>query len=69
MSDDEPVCARFQPNVFDPSRCHDCLRQRRLHAGAEEAPRQKVEAAPLAPVPSQEEERDAGGKVGKETRT
>ncbi|CAL8311418.1 unnamed protein product [Arctogadus glacialis] len=31
---EEPVCAEFQPNVFDPSRCHDCLRQKRVHAGA-----------------------------------
>jgi len=31
---DDPVCAKFQPNVFDPSRCHDCLRQKHSHAGA-----------------------------------
>ncbi|CAL8273957.1 unnamed protein product [Lota lota] len=30
----EPVCAKFQPNIFDPSRCHDCLHRRHMHAGA-----------------------------------
>ncbi|KAM8844552.1 uncharacterized protein AB9W97_000078 isoform 1-T2 [Spinachia spinachia] len=34
LSGDEFICSKFQPNIFDPSRCHDCLRQRRLHAGA-----------------------------------
>lgn len=34
VSSDEPICPKFQPNIFDPSRCHDCLRQRHLHAGA-----------------------------------
>ncbi|KAM3597195.1 uncharacterized protein V6R79_001192 [Siganus canaliculatus] len=33
LSGDEPICPKFQPNIFDPSRCHDCLRQRHLHAG------------------------------------
>ncbi|XP_067333644.1 TRIO and F-actin-binding protein-like isoform X1 [Channa argus] len=45
---DEPICPKFQPNIFDPSRCHDCLRQRHLHAGAggstEVAPQQKSTA-------------------------
>lgn len=45
LSGDEPICPKFQPNIFDPSRCHDCLRQRHLHAGAgenaEAAPKQK----------------------------
>lgn len=46
-SSDEPTCPKFQPNIFDPSRCHDCLRQRHLHAGAGEStdvPRQKSTA-------------------------
>uniref|UniRef100_A0A3Q4M587 Uncharacterized protein n=1 Tax=Neolamprologus brichardi TaxID=32507 RepID=A0A3Q4M587_NEOBR len=30
LSGDEPICPKFQPNIFDPSRCHDCLRQRHL---------------------------------------
>uniref|UniRef100_A0A3Q1I8K8 Uncharacterized protein n=1 Tax=Anabas testudineus TaxID=64144 RepID=A0A3Q1I8K8_ANATE len=30
MSGTEPTCPKFQPNIFDPSRCHDCLRQRHL---------------------------------------
>lgn len=42
LSTDEPICPKFQPNIFDPSRCHDCLRQRHLHANAGESP----EAAP-----------------------
>uniref|UniRef100_A0A8C6LYU9 Uncharacterized protein n=1 Tax=Nothobranchius furzeri TaxID=105023 RepID=A0A8C6LYU9_NOTFU len=33
---DEPVCPKFQPNIFDPSRCHDCLRQRHLHTSSGE---------------------------------
>lgn len=37
VSGDEPICPKFQPNIFDPSRCHDCLRQRHLHAGAGES--------------------------------
>ncbi|CAJ1075800.1 serine/arginine repetitive matrix protein 2 [Xyrichtys novacula] len=43
-SGDETICPKFQPNIFDPSRCHDCLRQRHLHAGAgeETAPQQKT---------------------------
>lgn len=48
LSCDESICPKFQPNIFDPSRCHDCLRQRRLHAGAgdgaEAAPQQKSTA-------------------------
>ncbi|KAL7379048.1 hypothetical protein ABVT39_022554 [Epinephelus coioides] len=43
VSGDEPICPKFQPNIFDPSRCHDCLRQRHLHAGAVES---SAEAAP-----------------------
>lgn len=50
LSGDEPICPKFQPNIFDPSRCHDCLRQRHLHASAgestEAAPRQKSTAEP-----------------------
>lgn len=34
LSSDEPVCPKFQPNIFDPSRCHECLRQKHLHATA-----------------------------------
>ncbi|XP_067426999.1 serine/arginine repetitive matrix protein 5 [Thunnus thynnus] len=37
LSGDEPICPKFQPNIFDPSRCHDCLRQRHLHTGAGES--------------------------------
>ncbi|GAA6215553.1 serine/arginine repetitive matrix protein 2-like isoform X1 [Lates japonicus] len=48
LSGNEPICPKFQPNIFDPSRCHDCLRQRHLHAGAGEstevAPQQKSKA-------------------------
>ncbi|KAM7372358.1 hypothetical protein PAMP_009532 [Pampus punctatissimus] len=49
LSGDEPICPKFQPNIFDPSRCHDCLRQRHLHTGAGEStdvtPQQKPTAA------------------------
>lgn len=48
LSGDEPICPKFQPNIFDPSRCHDCLRQRHLHTSAGEstevAPQQKSKA-------------------------
>lgn len=79
-SANEPICPKFQPNVFDPSRCHDCLRQRHLHAGAgettEAAARQKSTAdtvsgkeaskgVTLTPIPSQGEEGDTSSKVGK----
>lgn len=47
---EEPTCPKFQPNIFDPSRCHDCLRQKRLHSGARESaeatPQQKSPAEP-----------------------
>nr|XP_057905342.1 serine/arginine repetitive matrix protein 2 [Doryrhamphus excisus] len=68
LPDDEPACPQFQPNIFDPSRCHDCLRQRRLHDGAGD--RTEAKATPkaiggakmgtgmLTPIPSQAEDRD-----------
>lgn len=34
LSSDEPVCPKFQPNIFDPSRCQECLRQKHMHASA-----------------------------------
>lgn len=47
---EEPTCPKFQPNIFDPSRCHDCLRQKHLHSGARESteatPQQKPPAEP-----------------------
>lgn len=47
---EEPTCPKFQPNIFDPSRCHDCLRQKHLHSGARESaeatPQQKPAAEP-----------------------
>lgn len=47
---EEPTCPKFQPNIFDPSRCHDCLRQKHLHSGAREragaTPQQKPAAEP-----------------------
>ncbi|XP_061158325.1 uncharacterized protein LOC133169860 isoform X2 [Syngnathus typhle] len=78
LADDEPVCPKFQPNIFDPSRCHDCLRQRRLHHDAGDI----TEAAPstldavtgaklltrrgngmlLTPISSQAEEKDTSSK-------
>nr|XP_020480562.1 TRIO and F-actin-binding protein isoform X2 [Monopterus albus] len=76
-STNEPICPKFQPNIFDPSRCHDCLRQRHLHAGAGEstgaAPQHKSTAGTgtrggsskgvlLTPVLSQAEERDTSSK-------
>lgn len=62
-SSDEPICPKFQPNIFDPSRCHDCLRQRHLHAGSGEsgeaaAAQQKTTA-----------EAGAGAKTGLEKAT
>ncbi|XP_055366977.1 serine/arginine repetitive matrix protein 2 [Betta splendens] len=67
QSDNQPVCPKFQPNIFDRSRCHDCLRQQHLHA---EASQQKPTAAAgtglkgglLTPVPAQAEEREASSK-------
>lgn len=50
ISGDEPMCPKFQPNIFDPSRCHDCLRQRHVHSGAGESaeavPQQKSTPEP-----------------------
>ncbi|TRY88384.1 hypothetical protein DNTS_018299, partial [Danionella cerebrum] len=31
VSGEELVCPKFQPNIFDSSRCHDCLRHKHLH--------------------------------------
>lgn len=36
LSGNEPICPKFQPNVFDPSRCQECLRQRHLHSSSGE---------------------------------
>lgn len=33
LSCDDLICPKFQPNIFDSSRCHDCLRQKHLHSG------------------------------------
>uniref|UniRef100_A0AAY4D411 Uncharacterized protein n=1 Tax=Denticeps clupeoides TaxID=299321 RepID=A0AAY4D411_9TELE len=33
LSGEELICPKFQPNIFDSSRCHDCLRQKHLHTG------------------------------------
>ncbi|XP_031690839.1 serine/arginine repetitive matrix protein 2 [Oncorhynchus kisutch] len=33
LSGDDLICPKFQPNIFDSSRCHDCLRQKHLHSG------------------------------------
>lgn len=57
LSTDEPVCPKFQPNIFDPSRCHDCLRQRHLHASAGESP----EAAPQHKSTAEAENGAKGG--------
>ncbi|XP_057673102.1 uncharacterized protein LOC130904393 [Corythoichthys intestinalis] len=75
LSDDEPICPKFQANIFDPSRCHDCLRQRHLHHGTDDnpevAPQKKSTTDPvtgpkhgmlLTPIPSQAEERDTSSK-------
>ncbi|XP_061702009.1 TRIO and F-actin binding protein b isoform X1 [Syngnathoides biaculeatus] len=72
LADDETVCPEFQPNIFDPSRCHSCLRQRHLHRDTEAGPQPKSNADSVAgakcgtgpcngtlpPIPSQSEERD-----------
>ncbi|KAK9978958.1 hypothetical protein ABG768_020694 [Culter alburnus] len=45
---DEPVCPKFQPNIFDSTRCHDCLRQKHLHntcSGGELVPEPRASAA------------------------
>lgn len=48
---EEPTCPKFQPNIFDPSRCHDCLRQKHLHSGT----RESVEATPQQKSPAEPE--------------
>ncbi|XP_014838604.1 PREDICTED: TRIO and F-actin-binding protein isoform X2 [Poecilia mexicana] len=55
-SSDEPTCPKFQPNIFDPSRCHECLRQRHLHASAGERTELEPQQKPLP------EDGDATGK-------
>lgn len=62
FSSDEPVCPKFQPNIFDPSRCHDCLRHKHLHAGAGE----RTEAAPQQ---ISTKEAGDGSKIGTDTGT
>lgn len=52
---EEPTCPKFQPNIFDPSRCHDCLRQKHLHSGA----RESAEATPPPPKSPAEPENAA----------
>ncbi|XP_034058190.1 serine/arginine repetitive matrix protein 2 [Gymnodraco acuticeps] len=58
ISNDEPICPKFQPNIFDPSRCHECLRQKHLHTGA------GVSAAEEAPQPKPNKETGIGAKTG-----
>ncbi len=60
LSNDEPMCPKFQPNIFDPSRCHDCLRQRHLHAGT-------GESTEAAPQPKSTAETELGAKTGTDT--
>ncbi|XP_057201365.1 serine/arginine repetitive matrix protein 2 [Triplophysa rosa] len=36
LTGDELVCPKFQPNIFDSTRCHDCLRQKHLHNSSPE---------------------------------
>ncbi|KAF4116611.1 hypothetical protein G5714_004100 [Onychostoma macrolepis] len=46
LAGDELVCPKFQPNIFDSTRCHDCLRQKHLHLTCtERAPEQSAPAA------------------------
>ncbi|KAK5624145.1 hypothetical protein CRENBAI_010943, partial [Crenichthys baileyi] len=47
QSSDEPTCPKFQPNIFDPSRCHECLRQRHLHTSAGERTELEPQQKPL----------------------
>lgn len=64
---EEPTCPKFQPNIFDPSRCHDCLRQKHLHSGARESakatPQQKSPAEPANAAKTQTDSR-VGRVVG-----
>lgn len=56
---DEPVCPKFQPNIFDSTRCHDCLRQKHLHntcSGGELVPEPRASAA-------HSDEKDTSAKV------
>ncbi|XP_036003957.1 uncharacterized protein LOC118566334 [Fundulus heteroclitus] len=56
LSGDEPTCPKFQPNIFDPSRCHECLRQRHLHTSAGER---------TEPEPQQKTPPEDGDTIGK----
>ena len=60
-SSEEPTCPKFQPNIFDPSRCHDCLRQRHLHTSAQE----RTEVAPQEKLQT---ETETGDKTGNGAR-
>jgi hypothetical protein len=81
LSGDDLICPKFQPNIFDSSRCHDCLRQKHLHSGTStgtgtaETPQQNlaVEKEPgqaTGPPPApQAVERDTSAKTeGEGTR-
>ncbi|XP_038844548.1 serine/arginine repetitive matrix protein 2 [Salvelinus namaycush] len=79
LSGDDLICPKFQPTIFDSSRCHDCLRQKHLHSdtstgtGTAETPQQSltVEKEPgqaTGPPPTllpapQAVERDASAKT------
>jgi len=51
---DEPVCPKFQPNIFDSTRCHECLRQEHLH---------NTSGGEHAPGPRASDEKDTSAKV------
>ncbi|XP_015236325.1 PREDICTED: TRIO and F-actin-binding protein isoform X2 [Cyprinodon variegatus] len=62
-SSDEPTCPKFQPNIFDPSRCHECLRQKHLHTSVAERTEPQHQEKPL-PQDGDKTEKSAG--VGRE---
>ncbi|CDQ81533.1 unnamed protein product [Oncorhynchus mykiss] len=79
LSGDDLICPKFQPNIFDSSRCHDCLRQKHLHSrtstgtGTAETPQQSLtvekEPGQATPPAPQAVERDSSAKTeGEGTR-
>lgn len=68
---EEPTCPKFQPNIFDPSRCHDCLRQKHLHSGARvSAKATPQQISPAEPANAAKTQTDSGvGRVVGEALT
>lgn len=60
------MCPKFQPNIFDSSRCHECLRLKHLHTHTPTHTPEQVN--PVSESSSRREEKEQSPKVRKKQR-